>query len=305
MTYMLKPMGYVAVIVLSFLLKRAGFFAEGDRKVLSRIMINITLPCAIVQAFSELTVGSEMFMIAGIGFLCALLPIVFMYLTTGGVPKYLRAYRMINIGGYNIGCFSVPLLSAFFGSAGVAYACLFDIGNAIVMTGGAYAVTSTLLKTGGDKKEGPKEILIKFLMSAPFDTYLLLLGLSVLGVKLPQALFTITQPAGQANGFLAMFIIGLMFEPSGSPAQLREAARELGLRYGISVLFALCIYFLTPFDLIVRQVLAVVCFAPLSSLAPVYTDQCHSDTALAGFTNSVSIAVSLVVMLVMSMMFVM
>lgn len=304
MAYMIKPMGYVAVIVLSFLLKRAGWFQESDRKVLSRIMIHITLPCAIVQAFSSLMVGVEMFMVAGIGFMLALLPVVLIYLTTKGVEKSIRAYRMINIGGYNIGCFSVPLLSAFFGSVGAAYACLFDIGNAIVMTGGVYAVTSTLLKTGGEKRESAKDILLKFVKSAPFDTYMILLALGVAGVELPQALVTLTQPAAQANSFLAMFIIGLMFEPSGNPVYLREVTRELGIRYALAIVFSLGVFFLTPFDLVVRQVLAVVCFAPLSSLAPVYTDQCHSDVALAGFTNSVSIAISLVCMLGLSMMFV-
>ena len=49
-------------------------------------------------------------------------------------------------------------------------------------------------------------------------------------------------------------------------------------------------FFCTPFELVVRQTLCIVCFAPLSSLAPIYTDRCHGDTALASFTNSVSIA---------------
>ena len=43
---------------------------------------------------------------------------------------------------------------------------------------------------------------------------------------------------------------------------------------------------------------------PLSSLAPIYTDRCHGDTALASFTNSVSIAVSLVIMLALGLGFV-
>ena len=59
----------------------------------------------------------------------------------------------------------------------------------------------------------------------------------------------------------------------------------------------------TPFDLLVRQTLAVLCFAPLSSLAPIYTDRCHSDVALASLTNSASIAVSLVLMLALSLVF--
>ena len=67
---------------------------------------------------------------------------------------------------------------------------------------------------------------------------------------------------------------------------------------------AALVFFCTPFELVVRQTLCIVCFAPLSSLAPIYTDRCHSDTALASFTNSVSIAVSLIVMLALGLGFV-
>ena len=126
----------------------------------------------------------------------------------------------------------------------------------------------------------------------------------LLDVKMPQLLFTLTKPAGQANGFLAMMIIGLLFEPMGDPALIRETAREMACRYAFAAVSAAACYFLMPFELIVRQTLAVLCFAPLSSLAPIYTGRCHGDTALAGFTNSVSIAISLVCMLILGMCFV-
>ena len=148
MDYIFKPMSYVLVILLGYLLKRAGFFGQNDHRMMSRIMVNITLPCTIVQAFDGFERDAGMFVIVGIGLLCAFVPILLMYLTTGGVEKRLRAYRMLNIGGYNIGCFSLPLVQAFFGNTGVVAACMFDTGNAIMMTGGAYAMTSTLLKTG-------------------------------------------------------------------------------------------------------------------------------------------------------------
>lgn len=303
MTYMLKPMSYVAVIALGFLLRRTGFLGEEARANLSKIMLTVTLPCAIVQAFNGLEPDAGMFLIAGIGLLCAGLPILFMYATTHGQDTALRAYRMLNIGGYNIGCFSVPLLSVFFGSTGVVAACLFDIGNAVVMTGGAYAMTSTLLKTGGEQRESAGQILLKFLRSVPFDTYMALLLVSALGLRIPDAVFTLTQPAGQANAFIAMLIIGLAFEPAADRALLKETARELFFRYAFASVFALALYFLAPFDLLTRQVLAVVCFAPLSSLSPIYTERCRGSAALASFTNSASIAVSLVCMLAMSVGF--
>ena len=304
MNYMVKPLSYVLLIVLGYALKRAGFFGREDYRLMSRIMINITLPCTIVRAFSGFSRDPQMFLIVGISFVCSMLPPILMYLATPGVDTRLRAYRMINIGGYNIGCFSLPLIEAFFGGTGVVAACMFDVGNAVMKTGGAYALTSTLLKTGGETRESARDILMKFLRSAPFDTYLIVFLLMALNVQLPEAVYTLAQPAANANAFIAMLMIGMMFEPAGDRTKLTEAARELAVRYAIAAVFALACYFLTPFSLIIRQTLVVLCFAPLSSLAPIYTDRCRSDTALASFTNSVSIAVSLVAMLALSMIFV-
>lgn len=304
MDYLMKPLSYVLVIALGYLLKRVGFFGRDDHRLISKIMINVTLPCTIVRAFSGFSRDAQMFLIVGIGFVCSLLPMLLMYLTSRGADTRLRAYRMLNIGGYNIGCFSLPLIEVFFGSAGVITACMFDTGNAVMMTGGSYAMTSTLLKTGGQTRESAKDVLMKFLKSAPFDTYMVMFALMALNVRLPQAVFTLVQPAANANAFLAMLMIGMMFEPTLERTLLRETARELAVRYGLAAAFALACFFLTPFDLVVRQTLVVLCFAPLSSLAPIYTDRCGSDTALASFTNSVAIAVSLAAMLALSMAFV-
>ena len=305
MDYIFKPMSYVLVIMLGYLLKRAGFFGKDDHRLMSKIMVNITLPCTIIQAFDGFERDAKMFIIVGIGFICAFMPILLMYLTTGRVEKRLRAYRMLNIGGYNIGCFSLPLVQAFFGNTGVVAACMFDTGNAIMMTGGAYAMTSTLLRTGGEERESIGDVLLKFVKSLPFDAYMMMILLAALGVKIPSVVFTLTRPAGQANAFVAMLMIGMMFEPAGDRALLRETARELVWRYLFAVASAALVFFCTPFELVVRQTLCIVCFAPLSSLAPIYTDRCHSDTALASFTNSVSIAVSLIVMLALGLGFVM
>lgn len=304
MDYIFKPMSYVLVIMLGYLLKRAGFFGKDDYRLMSKIMVNITLPCTIIQAFDGFERDAKMFIIVGIGFICAFMPILLMYLTTGRVEKSLRAYRMLNIGGYNIGCFSLPLVQAFFGNTGVVAACMFDTGNAIMMTGGAYAMTSTLLRTGGEERESVGDVSLKFVKSLPFDAYMMMILLAALGVKIPSVVFTLTRPAGQANAFVAMLMIGMMFEPAGDRALLRETARELVWRYLFAAASAALVFFCTPFELVVRQTLCIVCFAPLSSLAPIYTDRCHSDTALASFTNSVSIAVSLIVMLALGLGFV-
>ena len=238
MSYLAKPISYVLVIILGYALKRVGFLEKRDQQTLSKVMFNITLPCTIIQGFSGFERDTSLFWLVGFGFVGALLPMLLMYLTTRGVETKLRAYRMLNIGGYNVGCFSLPLLEAFFGSACVVPAFMFDTGNAVMMTGGSYAMTSTLLGTGAETRESVKDILLKFLKSLPFDTYMIMFTMILLNVELPQALFTLTKPAGQANGFLAMMIIGLLFEPVGDKALIRETAREMACRYAFAAVSA-------------------------------------------------------------------
>ena len=211
MTYLVKPLSYVLIIVLGYVLKRAGFLKKTDQALLSKIMLNVTLPCAIISGFADVERDAGLFLISGIGLLAGFLPMLLMYLTTRGVETRLRAYRMLNIGGSNIGCFSLPLVQAFFGSTGVVTACMFDIGNAVIMTGGSYTMTSTLLRIGGGKRDGLKEILLKFVRSAPFDTYMILLALTALNISIPPVVCELMQPMGGANAFLAMLIIGLVF----------------------------------------------------------------------------------------------
>ena len=41
MDYIFKPMSYVLVIVMGYLLKRAGFFGKDDHRMMSKIMIEL------------------------------------------------------------------------------------------------------------------------------------------------------------------------------------------------------------------------------------------------------------------------
>lgn len=87
---------------------------------------------------------------------------------------------------------------------------------------------------------------------------MMMILLAALGVKIPSVVFTLTRPAGQANAFVAMLMIGMMFEPAGDRALLRETARELVWRYLFAAASAALVFFCTPFELVVRQTLCIV-----------------------------------------------
>ena len=204
---------------------------------------------------------------------------------------------MINVCGFNIGCFALPFVQNFFGPGGMIIACLFDIGNAFMVTGGSFAFTSTVLQTNPDEKQSIGTLLKKFVSSIPFDTYMLMLVLVMLNIPVPDVVITLVEPIASANSFFALLLIGMMFEFRTRADKYRTMFGVLGLRLLFGAVFSAMLYFFLPFSLEVRQVLAVVAFAPVTSLAPIYTERCQGDGALSSLTLSISIVISLTVMI--------
>ena len=48
-----RAVSFFLIVLLAYALKRAGVFTRNDGFVLSRVVMNITLPCAIITSFSS------------------------------------------------------------------------------------------------------------------------------------------------------------------------------------------------------------------------------------------------------------
>lgn len=264
-----------------------------------KIILNITLPMSVLHAFSSMPQDRSLYLIVLLGFLCALFPLLLVYILSFRQEKEKRVFSMINIAGYNIGCFTLPIIQSFFGGAGAAIACLFDTGNAIMMTGGSYALTSTLLHTGG-KKESIKDIVMKFLRSIPFDAYMILLGCTLLGIQIPEVLVSISEPIANANAFLAMLMLGMMLKIEQDAQSMKEVVCLLLQRFLLALLFSFLLFQYAPFSYKIRKILAITAFAPISTLAPVYTLACGGSSAKSSFANSISIFIGLLMMVLLN-----
>ena len=296
-TVLLKALSFVLIIVLGYVLKKLVFKKPQDHQIIAFILLNVTLPATVVHAFGTFQRDTSLFLIILLGFLCSLIPLLFVYLISRRERKDKRAFSMINVCGFNIGCFALPFVQNFFGPGGMIVACLFDIGNAFMVTGGSFAFTSTFLQTNPAEKQTLFTLLKKFVSSIPFDTYLLMLALVVFNIPVPETVITLVEPVAAANSFLALLLIGMMFEFRTRADKYRTLFSVLGLRLLFGAAFSAMLYFFLPFSPEVRQVLAVVAFAPVSSLAPIYTERCGSDGALSSLTLSLSILISLMAMI--------
>ena len=288
-----KAISFAFIIFLAFGLKKLGLFKPTDYTVMVKIVLNITLPAAVIVSFATTTLDLSMLIVTLLGFLANGAMLLIGLGLSRKKSKALRALYAICTPGYNIGAFAMPFAQGFLGAAGVAGACLFDTGNAIMCTGGSYAATDLLLN---GRKEGEKfllSLLKKLGSSVPFLTYTAMLILSLCRVRIPTALANFLQPIANANAYCAMFMIGLMFDIQLRPETLKAVAAIVIVRNLSAIALSAFCYFMLPLPLPIRQALAIVVFAPPSALSPAFTEKCGGDPAAASCVSSLCILTAL------------
>ena len=161
-----RAAAFVLIIVTGYLLKKKGFFHPSDFKLISQIVIRITLPCAIISNFSRLSMENSLLFMCVLG----LLANVFMIGVGYGVSLKDRAqgrvFNMINLSGYNVGNFTLPFVQNFLGPVGFAATSLFDAGNAVMCTGVTYTVASIV---AGKGSPSIKSVVKSLFSSLPFE----------------------------------------------------------------------------------------------------------------------------------------
>jgi predicted permease len=167
---LIKAFSFVLIIIIGYTFKRMGAFGPRDYKIVTRIIMNITLPCALITGFKNFKMDTSMIFVILIGFFANIIMSSIGFVLAKNKDNKEKAFNMLNLAGYNIGCFTLPYVQNFLGSFGVGITSLFDIGNSIMCTGGTYALASSI--AGEGDKQSIKGFLRKVFSSVPFDTYL-------------------------------------------------------------------------------------------------------------------------------------
>ena len=268
-----KALAFVAVIALGYFLKKRGFFKPHDYELIAKIVLNITLPCAVITSFAAFKMDYTLFILTLIGFCGNLLMIAWGFILTRYQTNAAKIFYVFNL------------------------ACMFDVGNSIMCTGGTYALTSGLVHTG--EKYEPvnlRSIAAKLLGSVPFVVYMLMLICAVLQLHLPQPVYTLTGLIGGANTFLSMLMIGMMFEMTLDLDKLKQVREVVLYRYVFGIALAWLCFYHVPLSAEVKEVLTLVFLAPSTAIGPIFIARMGGNVELAGFANSITIVLSIILM---------
>lgn len=286
---------FTAIILLGFLLKKIGVFKDSDFTVVSNIVLKVTLPAAIITNFANKELDINLFILTLLGFLCGCLYILLGFLANLRNSKEQKAFDILNFPGYNIGCFAMPFVQNFLGPTGVIATCLFDIGNGCICLGSSFSIAS-MVKDGG--KFSIKRLLRTLSKSIPFLLYIIMPILCLAHVHVPEIVTSFAGIIGNANAFMAMFMIGIGFKITAERSQLGKILRHLVIRYGVAIIIALVFYFLLPFSAEIRKSLVLLVLSPVGAAVPAFTNELKSDFGLSSAINSICILCSIVLMVI-------
>ncbi len=298
-TTLLKSVSLIAIIALGYTLKRIHLFNKNDFQTISKIILYLSLPCAIISKLNGLRFSYQLLWLSLLAFLFNVVLIIVAYFCSHNTKQ--KQFNIVNLSGLNIGNFTLPFISYFMGPNAVLLTCLLDSGNSIISLGGNFAIAKTL----SDKSD--QNILIqitsRIFKSVPILSYLIMFLLSFLQISLSEQFISITTLIGSSNTFLSMLMIGIVLEFVLSRKQIKTIIKILFLRYAISFLFSLFVYYLLPFSLDIKQVIIIVLFSPIAGMACLYTSQLKNDSGLSATLNSLSIIISILIMSVLIVCF--
>lgn len=300
-TIIIKSAGFIIIILIGILFRKLHIFRKEDGYFVSKLVMNITLPAALISSYKTVEITPVLLLASLWGMAANFILIGIGYLLSRKRSGTDKAFYILNSASYNLGTFATPFVQAFFPAAGVAVVCIFDLGNALMCFGFTYAIAMSVagLKGGFGWKDAAKALF----SSVPFDTYIVLLTVKLLHIQLPDGFYVLTDMISAPNAFLAMLMIGLLFEVKLNKKDVRDMAIILFTRYSLAVILGAVIYFAIPIPEVMKQSLTLVLFAPIASITPVFVDRCGGDPGKAAALNSLCIPFAIVAMTVMTVLF--
>lgn len=291
-----KALAFVLIILIGYICKRRGVFAPTDYQLVSKIVLNITLPCAVVSSFAHFQLDLSLLAAVALGLSGNCVMILIALLLTRRETLAAKIFYIFSLAGYNIGCFTLPFAQAFLTPFAVVALCMFDVGNSIMCTGMTYALTASCIGYADGHKDrfSMKSIAEKLLHSAPFVVYISMLLLALAGVQFPKSVYTFTDIVGAANPFLSMLMIGMMFEIKLDKQAMGYVKELFSVRYLISLACAGAFIYFAPFKQEVNYVIALAFMAPCTIIGPIFVEKLGGNVQLASLFNSMTIITSVI-----------
>ena len=266
------------LMVVGLFLTKIGMISRDNRKLLTDLVVDVTLPCSIVKSFDVafqqeiLTLGGVM-VIANI--LVQLGSLLLARLFFHNYPDHQRNVLKYATVISNAGILGNPVAEGAFGSMGLLYASIYLIPQRIFM----WSIGISLF-TGkmGSRKETIKKVLTHPCIVAVAIGLVLLMS----PLTLPPVLKPTVGSIGSANTALSMLLVGsLLGDIPLNKIVDKDTVVYSGVRLFLIPAIALTICKLTRIDALAAGVIVLLTAMPAASTTAVLASKYGRDTELA------------------------
>lgn len=290
-----KTLILILTIALGCVLHHIGIFDKSDAQSISKIMMNITLPCVVVKNLNGITLSLDILAALIVGFAANLifLSVTFLFAKKGDPDD--RVVKLFCFSSFNIGNYAIPILSTFVDAPAMAGVLAFNYPGTAVVTYGTVPVIGKAFY--GERGASPLEMLRKnVLRNVPTVTCLVMLLLCLFHIALPESVAGVFSSIASANTTLAMLSIGILLDFKLPRSELVSDLYVVLIRFCTAILCGAAILFLLPASQDLRRALTLCVFAPISSAMPVMALHCGYQGSRVAVINSIYLLVSICAM---------
>lgn len=285
-----KTATLLLMIGLGYWMKQAGRLGPEDTRMISDLVIHITLPCVIIKNLYGVTLSLELLAAALLGCGANLLLLVIAVLPLQKQDVQRRLAALFSVTTFNITNYAVPILSSFTGAEAMVGVFAFNLPTSIF----TYAIIPTCAGIiSSERQKGEmKAAYEKLIHSTPTLTCICMFLLAALHISLPQPVIQIASSISDANTFLSMLAVGSLAELSNSWKEVRSGFLLIAVRLcAVSVMAAL-VYNLALVEEELRRALVMALFSPAASCCPMLAFSCGYEGNQIATVNSIYLLIS-------------
>jgi len=282
------------IILIGFIIKKFKIISEKDGEILAKLILNVTMPAAVISSISTLEFDATFGLMPIIAISFGLLMTVFAIFLFRKETGASRGMLSMLLPGLSVALFAFPFVEAIMGAKGLTYVAMFDAGNGLASLGMAYSLG--LYFSGSNSRLDVKSTIKQIFKSVPLIVYLTTLLVSIAGLHFPDIILKISQNIGKANTPLSLITLGVFFNLKIEEGNWRNILRVLSARYLIGLTVGTILYFTLPVEAMIRQIIMICLVVPPPMSALAFTVKFNYDKKFVGMLINIANLVSYLLM---------
>ena len=274
---------------LGIVLKATGAADNSHGEFMLRLVLLVTLPLLILATLpmTPITPNKAILPLASIAISFACMLITLLLVKIFSVERKQAGTMLVSTMILN-NTYMFPFILVVYGSEAFADAILFDFGNALLMSTYVYVLA---FKYGGEEHTG-MDMLLKLGKSPFVWAIVAALALAIIGIPLPQSVYSVINPVAQMTAPLILIALGIFF--SVSMTDLKLVGLTIFVRMGMGLLFGIAIANYLKLGETTFIVVALCGAAPVGFNALPLSSATKLNTSLSSSAVSISILAGLV-----------